>query len=47
MIYRITLEYEVEANTQVEAIRKIKNDEVLTFKHIKTEEEDGLQSEQS
>lgn len=43
MKYLITLQYEVDAITQIEAIRKIRDEEQLTCKHIETREWDGIQ----
>ena len=47
VIYKITIEYEVEALTQLEAFRKIRDEKQLVYKHIKTKEQNGLQSKKS
>ena len=47
MIYKITIEYEVEALTQLEAFRKIRDEKQLVYKNIKTKEQNGLQSKKS
>ena len=38
MKFKITIEYEVEAPTQLEAFRKIRDEKQLVYKHIKTKE---------
>lgn len=43
MKYKITLQYEVEAPTQIDAIRKIRDEKQIIFKHIETREWDGIQ----
>tara|TARA_R100001510_G_C7579660_1_gene153129 strand:- start:352 stop:480 length:129 start_codon:yes stop_codon:yes gene_type:complete len=40
MKYKITLQYEVDAPTQIDALRKIHNNEIIMYTHIKTEKED-------
>ena len=43
MIYNITIEYKVEAETSPQAMRKIMAGDIKVFKHIKSEVSNAIQ----